>query len=112
MYVRCAYFVGTVAPEHKAEFDRVYEEKAMPIIATFPKIRSARLLRGDWHETAKGAPPVYQVIELTFDSKEDLEAALASEPRAANLKMLKEAGVEQYLDGSIYHINYSVPARA
>lgn len=109
MYVRCAYFVGTVAPEHQAEFNRVYEERAMPIIATFPRIRSARLLRGDWHEA--GAPPVYQVIELTFDSKQDLEAALASDARAANLKMLKESGVEKYLNGAIYHINYAVPAR-
>ena len=109
MYVRCAYFVGTVAPEHQAEFDRVYEERAMPLIAKFPNIRMARLLRGDWHE--EGAPPVYQVIELTFDSKEDLETALASEARHANLRMLKESGVESYLDGSIFHINYAVPAR-
>ena len=108
MYVRCAYFVGTVAAEHQAEFDRVYKEQAMPLIARFPKIRSARLLRGDWHED--GAPPVYQVIELTFDSKADLEAALASDARHANLKMLKESGVEDYLDGKIYHINYAVPA--
>lgn len=107
MYVRCAYFMGTVAPENRARFNAFFDNESLPIMATFPNIRGVRILRGEWYE--EGAPGIYQTIELTFDAKEDIDAMLKSEPRARNLKKLAE--IMPLFEGKVFHINHRIDAR-
>ncbi len=108
MYVRCAYFEGTVAAENRERFDRFFDEEVIPMITRFPNLRRVRLLRGEWFE--EGAPGIYQTIELTFDSKEDVDTALASEARTRNVENMKKSGIMDLFDGRLYHINHRVDA--
>jgi len=108
MYVRCAYFEGDVAPENREKFNRFFEEEAVPLINKFPGIRGVRLLRSEWRE--EGAPNVYQTIELTFETREDVKAALASPAREKNLENTRNSGIMDLFDGTVRHINYAVPA--
>ena len=108
MYVRCAYFNGDVAAENQDKFNRFFEEEAVPRIHTFPGIRGVRLLRAQWRED--GAPNLYQFIELTFDSAEAIEAALASDERAANIAHMQNSGIMDLFDGKVVHVNYEVAA--
>lgn len=106
MFVRCAYFIGDVAAENRAKFDTFIDTQSAPILATFPGLKSFRILRGRWYE--EGAPGIYMTIELTFDSLADIEAALASEQRARNLEKMKE--ILPLFEGQVRHVNYEVGA--
>ncbi|WP_316980408.1 EthD domain-containing protein [Shumkonia mesophila] len=106
MYIRCAYFVGTVAPENRARFDSFIDTECAPIIATFPNLRSFRILRGRWYE--KGAPDIYMTIEMSFDGDAAVEAYLTSEERARNGAKMKQ--ILPLFEGRIFHINHEVGA--
>ncbi len=108
MHVRCAIFEGTVAPANRAAFDAHVEQKVLPILAAFPRIRSARVLRAQSVED--GGPPIYQVFELQFDDAEDLAAALASPNRARSRAALGE--VMALFEGRVYHVNHRLSERA
>ena len=101
MHVRCAIFEGTVAEKDQKTFDAFIADKVLPILASFPKIRAARVLRAKSVED--NGPPVYQVFELQFDSAEDVAAALASPNRAKSRTALAE--IMPLFKGRIYHIN-------
>ncbi|MEX0629370.1 MAG: EthD family reductase [Chloroflexota bacterium] len=64
-------------PEDPAAFDVHYRDTHTPIIRRYPGLRDLRLTRP---EGVGGRPPAYYLIaEMAFDSRADLEAALASE---------------------------------
>ena len=95
MRVRCAIFEGTV------------EEKVLPILSSFPRIRSARVLRT--RSVEDNGPPVYQVFELQFDSEADVAEALASPNRAKSRAALAE--IMPLFRGRVYHLNLSLSQR-
>lgn len=108
MYVRCAYFEGEVAPENRERFDRFMREEVVPRILRFPGIRRFRIMRAGWHE--EGATRLYQTFELTFDSLEAIERALASPERADNVAKMKE--IMPLFAGRIVHVNHEVTTDA
>ncbi len=64
-------------PEDPEAFDRHYREVHAPIVRRYPKLRELRLTKADG---VAGRPsPYYLVAEMAFDSRADLDAALASE---------------------------------
>jgi uncharacterized protein (TIGR02118 family) len=64
-------------PEDPAAFDAHYRDVHGPIVRRYPGLRDLRLTRT---EGVAGRPaPVYLVAEMVFDSRADLDAALASE---------------------------------
>ena len=64
-------------PEDPAAFDVHYRDTHTPIIRRYPGLRDLRLTRP---EGVGGRPPAYYLMaEMAFDSRADLEAALASE---------------------------------
>ena len=107
MHVRCAVFEGTVDPADRAAFDAHIEETVLPILASFPKIRSARVLRAQSVEDE--GPAIYQVFELQFDSAGDMAAALASPNRARSRAAV--ARVMPLFKGRIYHVNHRLSER-
>ena len=109
MYVRCAYFDGFVDADVRERFDKFFVEQAIPLISKFPNLRGVRLLRGDWFE--EGAGSIYQTIEMTFDSKEDMEAALSSDARDVNKANTQKSGVMSLFKGRVYHINHRIDAK-
>jgi antibiotic biosynthesis monooxygenase (ABM) superfamily enzyme len=106
MFVRCAHFVGTVAPENREKFDTFIDTEIAPIMATFPGPTSFRILRGRWYE--EGAPGIYMTIELTYDRLEDIDIMLASPERSQNLE--KMAQIMPLFEGGIFHINHEITA--
>ena len=81
-------------PEDPEAFDRHYREVHAPIVRRYPALRDLRLTRADG---VAGRPsPIYLVAEMVFDSRADLDAALASEPgveSGRDLRNLAGAGV-------------------
>jgi uncharacterized protein (TIGR02118 family) len=64
-------------PEDPAAFDAHYRDVHTPIVRRYPGLRDLRLTRPDG---VAGRPsPVYLMAEAIFDSRTELDAALASE---------------------------------
>jgi uncharacterized protein (TIGR02118 family) len=94
-------------PEDPAAFDAHYRDLHTPIVQQYPNLRDLRVSRADG---VAGRPPdFYLVAEMAFDSRADLDAALASEPgreSGRDLRNFAAAGTtmlivddEQGLDG-------------
>ena len=69
-------------PIDPAAFDAYYFETHVPIFAQSPGIRSVTFNQGPITSIA-GANNVYLVAQVTFDSMDDLNTALASAPAQA-----------------------------
>ena len=102
MFVRCAYFEGTVDPKDQAEFDGCALNELGPGIAKVPGCRDSRILWG--REYQSDAPPFYMMVEHYYDSLEALNAALETEQVAANRKAMDR--VMPLFKGRVTHINY------
>lgn len=108
MWVRCGMFVGSVKPENQAKFNTFIDTRVRDKISGFPGLRKLRVLRARWLED--GDPGIYQTIEMTFDSLEAIEAALASPQRAENIVLMKE--IMPLFEGKVFHVNYEVAAES
>jgi uncharacterized protein (TIGR02118 family) len=69
-------------PADPAAFDSYYFATHVPIFAKTPGIRATLFSKGPMHVLA-GTSDIYLVAEVTFDSMDDLQAGLASEPAQA-----------------------------
>jgi uncharacterized protein (TIGR02118 family) len=81
-------------PEDPATFDAHYRDTHAPIVRRYPGLRDLRLTRADG---VGGRPPTsYLIAEMAFDSRADLDAALASEAgveSGRDLRNFASAGV-------------------
>jgi len=81
-------------PEDPAAFDAHYRDTHAPIVRRYPGLRDLRLTRADG---VGGRPPAFYLIaEMAFDSRADLDAALASEAgveSGRDLRNFASAGV-------------------
>jgi uncharacterized protein (TIGR02118 family) len=81
-------------PDDPAAFDAYYQEVHTPIVRRYPGLRDLRLTRTD---TVGGTKPsIYLMAEMVFESRSDLDAALASEPgreSGRDLRNFASAGV-------------------
>lgn len=103
MIVRSAYLEGTVVERDQAEFDRLMSTTVVAAIRTYPRIRDVRLRRIAVPEA--GAPPVYMIFDLYFDSLDDMNAALASQTRQQVRDRIGEA--MSLFKGRVYHLVFS-----
>jgi uncharacterized protein (TIGR02118 family) len=64
-------------PEDPEAFDAHYRDVHAPIVARYPNLRGTRLTKPD---SVGGRPPAYHLLaEMSFDSRPDLDEALASD---------------------------------
>ena len=78
-------------PEDPAAFDAHYRDVHTPIVRRYPRLRGLRLTRPEG-EAGRNAP-FYLVAEMAFDSRDDLDAALASDAgRESGLDLRNFAG--------------------
>lgn len=103
MIIRSAYLEGEVAAGDREAFDRQMRETVMVAIRTYPGIRDVRLRRLARGE--EGAPNVYMIFDLYFDSIEAMDAALASETRRQVRARIQEAMPS--FKGRVYHLVFS-----
>lgn len=81
-------------PDDPAAFDAHYREVHAPLVRRYPKLRELRLTPTEPVGGTK--PPIYLLAEMVFDSRDDLDAALASEPgreSGRDLRNFASAGV-------------------
>jgi uncharacterized protein (TIGR02118 family) len=65
-------------PQDPAAFDRYYAETHVPLVHKIPNLR--RFEAGKVVGTPDGSPaPYYYIAELSFDSGEELQAAMGSQ---------------------------------
>ena len=110
MLVRCACYVGTVAPENRKAFDDYVLNVHLPDVASWPRLRRLRLLKNDCAPYLGEAPRYYQCFELSFDTQEDMDFCMASPERAATRKQSAAdlAKFKGLFIGEVHHVNYQV----
>jgi uncharacterized protein (TIGR02118 family) len=108
MFVRCAYYVGTVDPKDQQTFDDYVLKVHLPMVATWPRLRRLRLLKNNGKPYEGEAPRYYQVFELSFDSQEDMDFCMASEERKYCRKVSAQdiGKFKGLFKGEVHHINY------
>jgi len=81
-------------PDDPAAFDSHYRDVHAPIVRRYPNLRGVRLTKADG---LGGRPaPFYLLAEMSFDSRADLDEALASDPgreSGRDLRSFAQAGV-------------------
>jgi uncharacterized protein (TIGR02118 family) len=110
MFVRCAYYVGTVRPEDQATFDCYVRDVHMPMVAKWPGLQSLRLLKNNGQPYLGEAPRYYQCFELGFATQADMDHCMASPDRAETRRVSAEdfAKFKGLFQGEVHHVNYEV----
>ena len=70
----CVFYYGK--PEDPVAFDKYYWAHHLPIVARWPQIKRIVISKGQPDDD------IYQIAELYFDSRMEMEAALRSPERA------------------------------
>ena len=86
------------APADPEAFDRHYHEVHTPIVLRYPRLRE--LIVGNVEPMGPRSVPYYLSTQMVFDTREDLDAAMASEPgveSARDLRNFATAGVSLYV---------------
>lgn len=86
------------APEDPVAFDAYYREVHAPIVRRYPKLRGMRLVMADG--LGGRAAAFYAMAEMSFDSRADLDEALASEAgreSGRDLRNFAQAGVTLFV---------------
>jgi uncharacterized protein (TIGR02118 family) len=110
MFVRCAYYVGTVAPANRKTFDDYVLDVHLPDVASWPRLRRLRLLKNDGIPYLGEMPRYYQCFELSFDTQEDMDHCMASQARVDTRKQAAE-DIDKFKGlfiGEVHHVNYEV----
>jgi hypothetical protein len=100
MITRSAVLEGNVPEAARAAFDLHMRTTVLEAIARYPGLRQVRLRRPA--EAEPGAPPVYMVFDLEFDTLADMHAALASPIRQEVRGVLAQA--MSGFEGRVYHL--------
>jgi uncharacterized protein (TIGR02118 family) len=85
-------------PEDPDAFDAYYREVHAPIVSRYPNLLDVRLTKPDG---VGGRPaPFHMIAEMHFDSRADLDGALASEAgreSGRDLRNFAQAGVTLFI---------------
>jgi uncharacterized protein (TIGR02118 family) len=85
-------------PDDPAAFDAYYQEVHAPIVRRYPGLRELRMTKIE--SVSERLPAYYLMAEMTFESRADLDAALASEPgreSGRDLRNFAQAGVDLFI---------------
>lgn len=110
MFVRCAYYIGTVRAEDQEKFDRYIREVHLPDVANWPHLRRLRLLKNNGQPYEGEAPRIYQCFELSFDTQADMDACMASAERVETRRIARQDidSFKGLFQGEVIHVNYEV----
>ena len=85
-------------PDDLAAFDAHYRDIHTPIVQRYPKLRGMRMTRADG--VGGRTAPFYAMAEMRFDSRADLDEAMASEAgreSGRDLRNFAQAGVSLFV---------------
>ena len=101
--VSVSYFVRYEGrAESRQEFMAHYRDRHVPLLARFPKIRRVLLhMPTPWQDAYPIQPDTFAIlVQMEFDSLEDLEAAVGSPARA---EARRDFGQMPPFQGTVYH---------
>jgi len=108
MYLRAAFFEGSIRPGCEEAFHRFVDERLVPLWTRFPGATRVEVLREV--EAEDGSHRYPMVLQLTYPDREAIGRALASpvrhESRAVTQELLK------MFDGRVFHVVYRHAAHA
>jgi uncharacterized protein (TIGR02118 family) len=85
-------------PDDPAAFDAHYRDVHGPIVRRYPNLRGVRLTKADG--IGGRSAPFYALAEMRFDSRADLDEALASDAgreSGRDLRNFAQAGVSLFV---------------
>jgi uncharacterized protein (TIGR02118 family) len=85
-------------PSDPGAFDAHYESVHAPIVRRYPRLRDLRLTKTA--SVSERLPRYYLMAEMVFDSRADLDAALASDAgreSGRDLRNFAQAGVDLFV---------------
>ena len=100
MIVRSAVLEGRVPEDRKAAFDDTMATAVVAAIRRYPGLVDVRLRRPV--ESEDGAPPVYMIFDLYFETLQAMKDALAS-PVRQEVRGVIAAGMKDF-EGRVYHL--------
>ncbi|MCZ8103267.1 MAG: hypothetical protein ACRCU1_03815 [Alsobacter sp.] len=100
MIVRSAVLEGRVPEDRKAAFDDTMATAVVAAIRRYPGLIDVRLRRPV--ESEEGAPPVYMIFDLYFETLQAMKDALAS-PVRQEVRGVIAAGMKDF-EGRVYHL--------
>ncbi len=104
MWIRAAYWIGSVKPGDEAEFRAGIDTEMIPGLKALPGVRDATAL---WPQRPEiGAPDLACQILVTFDGRDDIDRMLAS-PERHELRA-RSAKIAALFDGKLSHIDCEV----
>lgn len=102
MIKRVAYFEGTIAAGREVEFHAYVAARLIPLWTRFPGALRVETLREV--EIDPGRPAYPLVLEITYPSREAMEAALKSRVRLESREVTR--GLLEMLEGHVTHAVY------
>ena len=100
MLTRTALYEGTIKDGREEEFFRRVRDELEPIWRRFPHAKAVRVQRTT--SADRDARPIAMILEMDFESQEDIDACLASPIRPQAHAATQE--VMKLFDGRFYHI--------
>ena len=107
MWIRSAFWTGSVRPGQEGRFQDAVDRELVPALRQLPGVADANSL---WPRRREDQPPniACQVI-VEFAERDDVDKMLASPERHALRVRVKE--IAALFDGTISHIDYEVGAQ-
>lgn len=99
MFIRCAFFRGTIKPGHKQDFDAHIQAELVALWTRFPHVQEVRVLRQVESDTTD--PHFEMVLAMRFPSREAITEALDSDTRYASREASKR--LFELFDGEVFH---------
>ncbi len=99
MFIRCAFFRGTVKPGMEEAFTQYIRKELVPLWTRFPGAQEVRVLRQS--ESDVDDPHLALVLSVRFPTRESIDVALASEVRMTS-KEVSKALIAMF-DGTVFH---------
>lgn len=104
MWVRSAFWIGSIRPGREAEFAGLLDDAVVPAMRGLPGVQAVRTL---WPKRREDDPPhlACQVV-VEFASLADLDRMLAcAERRALRPQVL---ALREMFDGALSHIDFEI----
>ena len=79
MFIRCAFFKGTIKSGMEEDFHNHWRDNLVPLWSAFPHLLGLRVLRDISSDCAESRFPL--VMAMRFESRNHIEEALASPTR-------------------------------
>ena len=99
MFIRCAFFKGTLKTGMEEDFHNYQRDNLVPLWSAFPNLLELRVLRSIESDCAESRFPL--VMAMRFESRNRIEKALASPTRWESKETSKK--LFEMFDGQVIH---------